>query len=92
MAQNYKDGVLDVGFDKAVRAMDRKSPLFTPAETEKFQRIISGQEKQAPQGTTASAAPKQFQSAGDVQAAIASKQLKSGDAFLTSDGRTKYVP
>jgi hypothetical protein len=94
MAQNYNEGVLDNGFDKKVREMDKKNPLFSQDEVQRFQRIISGQEKQAPQqsGTSASAAPKQFQSAGDVQAAIASKQLKSGDAFLTSDGRTKYVP
>jgi hypothetical protein len=33
-----------------------------------------------------------FSSPSDVKAAVSSGKLKSGDAFLTSDGRTKYVP
>jgi hypothetical protein len=33
-----------------------------------------------------------FNSPSDVKAAVSSGKLKSGDAFLTSDGRTKYVP
>jgi hypothetical protein len=33
-----------------------------------------------------------FNSPSDVKAAVSNGKLKSGDAFLTSDGRTKYVP
>ncbi len=47
MAQNYKNGVLDVGFDKKVRELDKKNPLITPDEVQRFQNIIDGKEKAA---------------------------------------------
>jgi len=89
MAQNYKDGVLDVGFDKKVREMDKAKPLFTPAEVQRFQNIIGGKEKQAP--ASGSAVP-QFSSPGDVHAAVAAGKLKSGDSFVDPTGKTRYVP
>jgi hypothetical protein len=90
LAQRYseKNGGLDVGFDKVATAYGRLHPMFSDAEIKNWQKAIGESNRQAPQG----ASPRQFQSASDVQAAIASKQLKSGDPFLTSDGRTKYVP
>lgn len=57
MAQNYKDGVLDVGFDKKVREMDKAKPLFTPDEVQRFQKIIDGKEKQASQPTSGASTP-----------------------------------
>ena len=92
MAQNYKDGVLDVGFDKKVREMDKAKPLFTPAEVQRFQNIIGGKEKQAP--ASGSAVP-QFSSPGDVHAAVAAGKLKSGDSFtaiVNGHPVTKWVP
>ena len=90
MAQNYKDGVLDVGFDKKVREMDKNKPLFTPAEVQRFQSIIDGKEKQAP--APARGAAPQFSSPGEVHAAVASGKLKSGDSFTDPTGKTRYVP
>jgi hypothetical protein len=87
-AQNYKDGVLDVGFDKKVREMDKNKPLFTPAEVQRFQKIIDGKEKSAPAG----GAVPQFSSPGDVHAAVAAGKLKSGDSFVDNAGKTRYVP
>ena len=93
MAQNYKDGVLDVGFDKKVREMDKSKPLFTPAEVQRFQSIIQGKEKATPAAsTTASAAPPQFSSPADVHAAVAAGKLKKGDSFLDPNGKTRIVP
>ena len=91
MAQNYKDGVLDVGFDKKVREMDKNKPLFTPAEVQRFQSIINGKEKQAPAAPASHPVP-QFSSPSDVHAAVAAGKLKSGDSFLDPSGKTRYVP
>jgi hypothetical protein len=90
-AQNYKDGVLDVGFDKKVREMDKNKPLFTPAEVQRFQSIIDGKEKQAPASGSSGAVP-QFSSLGDVHAAVAAGKLKRGDSFTDPSGKTRYVP
>jgi hypothetical protein len=87
MAQNYKDGVLDVGFDKKVREMDKNKPLFTPAEVQRIQNIIDGKEKAAPASTVP-----QFSSPADVHAAVAAGKLKSGDSFLDPNGKTRFIP
>jgi len=91
MAQNYKDGVLDVGFDKKVREMDKNKPLFTPAEVQRFQSIIDGKEKQAPANGARAAQP-QFSSPSEVHAAVAAGKLKSGDSFTDPSGKVRYVP
>jgi len=90
MAQNYKDGVLDVGFDKKLREMDKAKPLFTPAEVQRFQSIIDGKEKQAP--ANARGAQPQFSSPSEVHAAVAAGKLKSGDSFTDPNGKIRYVP
>lgn len=88
-AQNYKEknGSLDAGFDKEVTAYYKQNPLFTDAEIKDWHKII-GQQKTA----AAPAGQQTFSNPSDVRAAVAAGKLKSGDAFLTSDGRTKYVP
>jgi len=90
MAQNYKDGVLDVGFDKKLREMDKAKPLFTPAEVQRFQSIIDGKEKQAPAAVRG--AQPQFSSPSEVHAAVAAGKLKSGDSFTDPNGKIRYVP
>jgi hypothetical protein len=90
MAQNYKNGVLDVGFDKKVRELDKKNPLITPDEVQRFQNIIDGKEKGA--GAPAAGSRPQFSSPSDVHAAVAAGKLKSGDSFVDSSGKTRYVP
>jgi hypothetical protein len=92
MAQNYKDGVLDVGFDKKVREMDKNKPLFTPAEVQRFQSIIDGKEKQVPAASPSRGSAPQFSSPGEVHAAVAAGKLKSGDSFTDSTGKVRYVP
>lgn len=91
MAQAYKEehGTLDAGFDKKVTAYYKANPLYTDAEIKDWHKII-GEAKTQPK--SAPAGMQRFASPGDVQAAIASGKLKSGDPFLTSDGRTKYAP
>lgn len=88
MAQNYNDGVLDVGFDKKVREMDKKSPLLSSDEVQRFQRIIDGKEKQTGQPS----GQQRFSSPADVHAAVAGGKLKSGDSFVDPTGKTRYVP
>lgn len=88
MAQNYNDGVLDVGFDKKVREMDKKSPLLSSDEVQRFQRIIDGKEKQTGQPS----GQQRFASPADVHAAVAGGKLKSGDSFVDPTGKTRYVP
>jgi len=83
-------------WDNVVEKYDRENPIKDPTTGKILSNnsiIAPGPGRTAPApARTQPSAPRQFQSASDVQAAIASKQLKSGDPFLTSDGRTKYVP
>jgi hypothetical protein len=78
-------------WDNVVEKYDKTHPIKDPNSG----RVITTDSIVAPgpRGNQPQpASTKQFSSPSDVHAAIASKQLKSGDAFLTSDGRTKYVP
>lgn len=92
MASNYNNGVLDVGFDKKVREMDKHKPLFTPDEIQRFQRIIDGKEKQPTQPNATKGAAPQFSSPADVHAAIAAGKLQKGDSFVDGNGKTRFVP
>jgi hypothetical protein len=89
MAQNYKEqnGTLDPGFDKKVTAYYKQNPLFTDAEIKDWHKVI-GEQKTA---ASPSSQPK-FSSPADVHAAVASGKLKSGDAFVDANGKTRYVP
>jgi hypothetical protein len=89
MAQNYKEqnGTLDPGFDKQVTAYYKQNPLFTDAEIKDWHKVI-GEQKTA---AAPSSQPK-FSSPADVHAAVASGKLKSGDAFVDANGKTRYVP
>jgi hypothetical protein len=91
MAQSYKEknGVLDPGFDKQVTAYFRAHPIFTDEEVKDFHKVIN--QPVAPRPGAPSAAPK-FSSPADVHAAVASGKIKKGDAFLDSNGITRYVP
>jgi hypothetical protein len=89
MAQNYKNqnGTLDPGFDKQVTAYYKKNPLFSDAEIKDWHKVI-GEQKTA----AAPSSQPQFSSPADVHAAVASGKLKSGDAFVDANGKTRYVP
>jgi hypothetical protein len=86
IAQNYNDGVLDVGFDKKIREMDKKNPLFTPDEVQRFQKIIGGEEKKQgaqPANRQAAAAPAAFPNA---------KQAPDGNFYVPDPARPgKYL-
>jgi hypothetical protein len=85
-AQNYNDGVLDNGFDKKIRAMDKREPLFTTAEIDRFQKIMQGKEKQTtPQGASAASsfANQKFESPEAARAAGA----KAGDIVTDATGK-----
>jgi hypothetical protein len=92
LAQKYKDenGQLDVGFDRLVRAMDKKSPLISPDEVQRFQSIIDGKEKGS-QPASSGGMPK-FNSPSDVHAAVASGKLKKGDTFTDPNGVSRIIP
>lgn len=87
MAQSYKGGRLDSGFDRMVSDYDRKNPLISDKEIPDFRKIISAGAK-----TSSTAGQQQFASPADVSAAIASGKLKKGDAFRDANGQTRYVP
>ena len=82
MAQNYNDGVLDVGFDKKIRAEDKKHPLLSADEVQRFQNIIDGKEKQT--SAPASAAPTAYPNA---------RQAPDGNWYVPdpSRGPNKYL-
>lgn len=84
-AQNYKDGILDNGFDKKIRAMDRADPLFNQSEIDRFQKIIEGKEKQASQAASAtpSFANQKFATPDAARAAGA----KAGDVVTDANGK-----
>lgn len=92
IAQNYNEGILDNGFDKKIRAEDRANPLFSQAEIDRFQKILQGKEKAAPQQTNAPGAPQRFSSPADVHAAVAAGKLQKGQTFVDGNGKTRIVP
>lgn len=51
MAQNYQEGRLDAGFDRAVSAYNKANPLFTDAEIADWKKIIG--DKSAPKSNPA---------------------------------------
>jgi hypothetical protein len=91
MAQNYKEknGVLDSGFDKQVTAYFKVHPIFSDAEVKDYHKAIG----EAPARSAAPATPQmKFSSPSDVHAAVAAGKIKKGDAFVDSNGTTRYVP
>jgi hypothetical protein len=91
MAQNYKEknGVLDSGFDKQVTAYFKVHPIFSDAEVKDYHKAIG----EAPTRSAAPATPQmKFSSPSDVHAAVAAGKIKKGDAFVDSNGTTRYVP
>jgi hypothetical protein len=91
MAQNYKEknGVLDAGFDKQVTAYFKVHPIFSDAEVKDYHKAIG----EAPARSAAPATPQmKFSSPSDVHAAVAAGKIKKGDAFVDSNGTTRYVP
>jgi hypothetical protein len=91
MAQNYKEknGVLDSGFDKQVTAYFKVHPIFSDAEVKDYHKAIG----EAPARSAATATPQmKFSSPSDVHAAVAAGKIKKGDAFVDSNGTTRYVP
>jgi hypothetical protein len=76
-------------WDNVVENYDKKNPILDPVS----KKPITTDSIVAPGPSKASSpASPVFSSPSDVHAAIAAGKLKSGDAFKTSDGRTKYVP
>jgi hypothetical protein len=81
--QKWDDIVEKYDAEKAHQIVDpvSKKPIYTNS-------IVAPGDGQTSSGSTL---PK-FSSPADVHAAIKAKTLKSGDPFLTSDGKTKYAP
>jgi hypothetical protein len=77
-------------WDQVVENYDKSHPIKDPSSG----KVITTDSVVAPGPKTGSSAvaPSTFSSPSEVHAAVASGKLKSGDAFKTSDGRTKYVP
>jgi hypothetical protein len=75
-------------WDDVVENYDKSHPIKDPTTG----KILSNHSIIAPEGKPKSDQPARFASPSDVQAAIKAGKLKSGDAFLTPDGRTKYAP
>jgi hypothetical protein len=76
-------------WDNVVENYDKQNPIKDPVSG----KVITTNSIVAPgpSKSTPASSPT-FSSPADVHAAVASGKLKSGDAFKTSDGRTKYVP
>jgi hypothetical protein len=78
-------------WDNVVEKYDREHPIKDPTTG----KALSNHSIIAPASPQAGSPPssqQRFSSPSDVHAAVASGKLKSGDAFVDANGKTRYVP
>lgn len=83
LAQGYRGGNLDAGFDKIVAAYDKKNPVFSPEEIQNWRSVVT----QMPTGgnAAATALPR-------VQTPQEAARLGRGQKFYDPNGILRMVP